>query len=1742
MVLRKYWFVLVLIIALAMVPSTVITAADEPAKLRSNDPSSENTTWNSDDFTYGEYSKLMYGCDYSRQFYVTGPVVTGFSETGIEKLKSGNTDLVIPEQTPEGETIVGVGNGAFHWTSSTDSESGALVINIGGYDVEVGEEDVEAGYCQLTSVRFPFGMLVPYDDLLTQNVTRRGNFIVDEAAFANNALEEVYLPTGVLACMANSFQNNQIRTVTLPRTIWWIENLAFSQNQISRVNFPQTCDFRLEMHGMPFARNRITSVRLPDFTEVVNKFSFAMNPGMEPMTEEIAKKYSSSNWERFMPGGDAESGIVYMYTDRQALFNQDRIHTIDRPTKSQWSPFQKLVLIGSESPDPDTDKWNCADFTYDGTTVTGLSESGILKRQTMTELEIPDRTPGGDWVREIADSDNAYGGLFGTEEEGFDTVKLPDGLLVIGDRAFARLGLKDIVFPPQLQEIGLAAFQGNSLQNAIIPDSVKVIKGGAFATNPTLKKITIPRNSSYTTIEGGTFGCSDAKHWMTNLTKIEIPDTITEIGQNAFAGNNFTKIDIPGSVTEIGRMAFSTKNYLKTPCELTLHEGLVTIGADAFRNKKIASVALPKSVTSIKENTFRKVDTDPETGHGTDNELVTRVYVSLQKQYDDKTNFPDSDYHKIYLNNPEIWTAEDFTFEPNDDNAVITGFSEQGFDKIRLNSRLTLPDQDGEAHPVTAVADGAFAEQGITSLSFTGNKLKDIGANAFSGNDLTELVLPEGLEQIGSGAFSDNKLMRVTFGKDLELIGEQAFEANQINGVTFAEGGTAALSIGPAAFSSNQLKAVQIPDRTDAVSGTAFSANPGIKTDPGIVYMYKPTDTGSAIDEIGNGRSTCQKLVVGEEPADMAPWGVRHFTFSEDGTTITGFSEDGELKVAEDPYVVFPGKSKDGTVITTIGTSAFEGYGGNHGIAEEGYQSPIRGVTFASSITTIEMKAFNTCAIEEIRIPDTITTLEPSAFGSNYGMKRIVLSRTLKEIPDGVFVTNATTMDMETGVHELVIPEGVTKIGTRAFAGQHIRELTLPDSLVEIGDYAFQNHQIQDLEIPAGVKSIGMRAFEVRQDGAAPMPQKLTLHEGLESIGSEAFGQTDLTSVEIPSTLTSLAADAFFDWKGNCRPDGAFVYLRTSIHDQAEAAGEYSEIATVGHHSKTGEGGHKVIYDKMVGTGWNYDDFTYSDDGATITGWSEQGNRKRLENHDLVLPDHPSYDSETDITAIGVKAFMLRTTSENSYSEPWYDSVLDEDGGNGYGEVSLGKYDCTSPYGIQRVIFPKELSVIGDNAFEYNNLQVLDLESAAELTKIGTSAFHGNHLFSVVIPDTITGSDNLGEGAFAMNNIFELTLSRNLTKIPKGCFSMNIRMDTIDIPEGVTEIDDMAFAGARLTELEIPSTVVRIGRKAFHLHHLTSLHIPGNVKVIDESAFEGTFKATTLSKVTFGEGIEEIGRYAFKEALIEEAELPDSIKVMGIDPFYNNKGKNGSGVVELTTDNADHLKFNQDQYHGQESGKPKHYYIVLLKPRTVTFNANGGTVSPKSAQTGADGRLTKLPKPQAPQKKAFEGWYTAASGGTKVGTANVYEKDAILYAHYTDLQDIAIYRVYNAKTKEHLWTASKNEYNTLPKYGWKQEGVAWYAPNQGQSVYRLYNPKSKDHHYTSSQNEAKVLTSKHGWTYDNNKKPVFCSGGSIPIYRLYNSKYKVGSHHLTASKNEYITLPKYGWKQEGTALNATRVK
>jgi len=70
---------------------------------------------------------------------------------------------------------------------------------------------------------------------------------------------------------------------------------------------------------------------------------------------------------------------------------------------------------------------------------------------------------------------------------------------------------------------------------------------------------------------------------------------------------------------------------------------------------------------------------------------------------------------------------------------------------------------------------------------------------------------------------------------------------------------------------------------------------------------------------------------------------------------------------------------------------------------------------------------------------------------------------------------------------------------------------------------------------------------------------------------------------------------------------------------------------------------------------------------------------------------------------------------------------------------------------------------------------------------------------------------------------------------------------------------------------------------------------------------------------------------------------------------------------------------------------------------TITFNPNGGTVTPNKLVTDTTGRLARLPTPEK-RGYSFDGWFTSETGGTRVtagATGTVFTSDIVIYARWT---------------------------------------------------------------------------------------------------------------------------------------------
>ncbi len=75
-------------------------------------------------------------------------------------------------------------------------------------------------------------------------------------------------------------------------------------------------------------------------------------------------------------------------------------------------------------------------------------------------------------------------------------------------------------------------------------------------------------------------------------------------------------------------------------------------------------------------------------------------------------------------------------------------------------------------------------------------------------------------------------------------------------------------------------------------------------------------------------------------------------------------------------------------------------------------------------------------------------------------------------------------------------------------------------------------------------------------------------------------------------------------------------------------------------------------------------------------------------------------------------------------------------------------------------------------------------------------------------------------------------------------------------------------------------------------------------------------------------------------------------------------------------------------------------FTVTAAPVTVTFDANGGTVSEETRTVSSGSAIGSFPTPTR-SGYTFDGWYTAATGGTKITADTVVSGDVTYYAHWS---------------------------------------------------------------------------------------------------------------------------------------------
>ena len=910
-----------------------------------------------------------------------------------------------------------------------------------------------------------------------------------------------------------------------------------------------------------------------------------------------------------------------------------------------------------------------------------------------------------------------------SEKDGQDVV-------AIADNAFEnQASVTSVLIPDTVTEIGRQAFrncanlaavnEGNNIAS-IAPNAFygtawdSNLTGGEVYLGKTLYKYA---GGMYTdteiSVKEGTLGIAgNAFNGMDKLVKVTLPAGLTNIGEYAFGGaqtgTGLTEITFPDSVTEIGANAFRNAKSL---AKVTIGANVAYIGDNAFGGTAVSDLTYGANAEFGAQGPFRG--------------LTAAATVTLG---DNVTAFPS----KLF----EEWT---------------------GLASVSLGGVTQLPANafDGFENLATVALDD------VTVL----------GDYAFRGTALTEVTIPEGVTSIGNGAFANCK--------SLTTVNYNALDAEAPNSSNLAFAGCdklTTINVGEeAAVPDYMFYNVASATAADIAKASKIGASAFAGTSLAVL------DTG-AVTEIAKNAfadTDLTKITIG---AALENIGYNAFANNDSLAELVWNATSAETIYEQSSAslvrAIFNGCGKLATVTVGDNVESLPDY-----FLPD--NTLITKIELPDGILAVGDSAFNGCtSLAQITNADDLKTIGQDAFTDTPWFTAYLKQDGLIYLGSILYVYNG---DMPADT-QITVKEGTTAIANGAFNKQsNLTSVVLPNGLTSIGDRAFAGTSLTQVTIPASVTDIGSEAFTDVETLTS-----VTFNEGLKTIGANAFdGCSLLNTIALPNSLTSLGNNAF----------------QYAGRDAAAADGTLT-----------------------IGTG-----LTEIPQSAFM-GMSKTGGA-------LTIP--------VGITKIGASAFYGMMISSVTIPE---------------GVTEIGASAFASTKGLGSVELPSTVTALGNRVFEGSAISTAELDgtftaipsyafSLCEnlnsitwqdgVTDIGDYAFQNANKLKEI---DLTGIVNIGNYAFNPDS------SKPSNGVYKATFS-----------EGLKTIGNFAFADSPLMgdqgTVTLPSTVTAIGQQAFKgCKNITKINIPGGVEVISSGAFR---ECSALVEVTIGEGVKTISSAAF---------------------------------------------------------------------------------------------------------------------------------------------------------------------------------------------------------------------------------------------------------------------------------------
>ena len=943
---------------------------------------------------------------------------------------------------------------------------------------------------------------------------------------------------------------------------------------------------------------------------------------------------------------------------------------------------------------------------------------------------------------------------------------------------------------------------------------------------------------------------------------------VTNIGQEAFSGSNITSIVIPESVQTIGASAFHSCYELTS---ISLPENLKNIDFATFAYcKKLPKISIPRNVTSIGPSAFygcyvldsltipENVTSIGEKAFYSCSSLKTIIWNA----YKYENTIEKSPLYDIKDALRTIIFGDSMTHIPN-----------HMCYNLKLN-KIILP------IGLESIGDMAFSGSNITSIIIP-ESVHTIGASAFhSCYELTSISLPENLKNIDFATFAYcSRLPKISIPHNVTSIGTSAFYGCPALTTLYANP-TTPPSLGSSAFENSSLNTVYVPcGSANAYKSSSWNTYCTNFIEPEVLYSVNLHSADTIKGQVAfEQEPSCDNTAI----IRAIPSSGYSFTTWNDGVTNnprtlflsqdTTFTANFELIILDAEYAtICYGESytwdKNGQTYTEAGTY--------------------------TSITSEGEATLYLTVLPEVTITNDSATI---CYGETYSWN----GHTYTESGDYVYTTTAangcdsivtlhlTINQTQYAEESIVACDSYTwNSETYTQSGEYVYTTTAANGCDSIVTLHLTINQTQYAE----ESIVACDSYE--WNGETYTENGEYTYTTTAANGCDSIVTLHLTVNKTQYAEETIVACDSYEWNGKTYTEsGEYTYTTT-------AANGCDSIVTLHLTINKSEVGAieyaTICYDETYT--WNGQTYAVSGE-YSVTLTNAAGCDSLAVLSITVLPE-----AIVDEQSISI--------SENELPYTWHNQEINGSGVYTYA-IPYTQTECDSAIYILNVEVETDTleNKCGDDLYWIYDTGNLTITGTGDMYDYTPTSMPwqtlNKEIRTILLPDEMSSI-----GAFAFTDCYYLpsiNIPSSVVTINDGAFENCRLLSTISFANNgqLTTIGCWAFYNCHeLKNVVIPEGVTKIGHAAFYgCTYLKDLTLPASLQSIADNGFAGCSK---LAHIQVNAIIPpQVNARTFEEVdrsipVIVPDESVEQYKSAPVWKEFNVRGKIGTGVENITT-------------------------------------------------------------------------------------------------------------------------------------------------------------------------------------------------------------------------------------------------